>query len=140
MSGMSEYLEGALLSEVFRDVNFAAPATWVALFTADPTDAGALTAEITGNNYSRVLVNKDGATAPFWNDPIASGGGKKCDNQSAVAFPVASGAWGTITFMAIFDAVTGGNCLFTGPLLVSKIVGDSDQLTFPPNTLVVSFD
>lgn len=141
MAGMSDYLETAILNEVFRNTNYAVPTnTYVSLHTADPTDAGLTAAEVSGNNYSRALVNKDGSTAPFWTAPATSGGGQKVDNNSTVSFPVASGSWGTITHIGIWDASSAGNMLFSGALTASKVVGANDQLTFPATTLVVTLD
>lgn len=138
---MTTYLETALLNEIFRNTNYAPPATtYVALFTADPTDAGSTTNEITGNAYARARVYLDGATAPYWTAPSSSAGVTSVQNNATVSFPVATGAWGTITYMAIFDAASAGNCLFVGPLTASKVVGTNDQLTFPAGSLVINLD
>lgn len=141
MAGMSDYLEQAILNEVFRNTNYAVPTNvYVGLHTADPTDAGSTAAEISGNAYARQLVNKDGSTAPFWTAPAVSGSSYKVDNNSTVSFPVATGSWGTITHLSVWDASTAGNMLFSGALTASKTIGTNDQLTFPASSIVVSID
>jgi hypothetical protein len=141
MAGMSDYLETAVLNEVFRNTNLTPPATYVALYTADPTDAAGA-GEVSGNGYARVQVNRDGATTPFWTAPASNGsGGMKVENNDQIDFPTASGgAWGTITHFAIFDASSSGNMLFSGALTASKVIGDGDKLVFPANTLVINLD
>src|SRR5688572_11335183 len=109
MSAMSDYLEDALLNEVFRATAFAAPAAvYVGLFTAPPSDAGGGT-EVAGGSYARQAV-------PF-GAPSPSGTIK---NSGDVTFPTASADWGTITHFAIFDAAVAGNMLVWGALTSSK--------------------
>lgn len=143
MAGMSDYLEQALLNELFRNANFAVPTTYIALLTADPTDAGTMTGEVSaaGSAYARLLVNKDGVTSPYWAAPADNGaGGYKVVNTQDLNFAVATANWGTITHIAIMDAVTGGNMLFSGALGASKLIQTNDKLTIPATTLVVNLD
>ena len=126
MSEMSDYLENALLNHVLRNTAMTSPTTvYVALSTADPTDAGSGLAEPSGNGYAR--------TAVTFNAP--SGG--VCDNQ-AVTFPAATGAWGTLTHFAIMDASSGGNMLYHSPLNASKAVDDGDTAEFAAGDLTVT--
>lgn len=142
MAGMSDYLEDAVLKEIFRNTNLTPPTTYLALFTADPTDAGTLTSEVTGGAYARVLVNRDGATAPFWAAPVTNGaGGFKVENQSVIDFPTATASWGTITHMAVIDSASGaGNMLWSGALTASKIIDNTDKMSFPANSIVINLD
>ncbi len=75
---------------------------WVGLSTADPGEDAAALAEPSGNGYARVAV-----TAATWD--AASGGSK--DNGTAITFPEASGSWGELAYVCLFDAVTSGNLL-----------------------------
>jgi hypothetical protein len=97
---------------------------WAALFTSATTDAGGGT-EVSGGAYTRMPVD----FTP------ASGGASQ--NTVDVNFPVAGAAWGTITHVAIFDAVSAGQMLFHGPLAASKTIGMGDQFRFLASTLVV---
>lgn len=125
---MTDYLEDALLNEVFRGINFAAPATvYAALFTAAPSDAGGGT-EVSGGSYAR--------TAVTFGAPSPAGTIK---NSADVTFPTATANWGTITHFAIFDAASAGNMLVWGALTQSKVVNSGDIFKFLTNDLVINF-
>lgn len=76
--------------------DLGASATHMALFNGDPAGAGT---EISGGSYARQSVT--------WN--TASGG--NLDSSNTPTFNVPAGA--TVTFLALFDALTGGNLLAT---------------------------
>ena len=127
----ADYLEDALLDHLFGKATFTSPTIHVALSTADPLDDGSGLAEPSGNGYSRV------ATAPAdWN---ASSGGL-VDNLSEIAFPQATGSWGTVTHFALFDADTAGTMLLHGALTASKSIDNGDTAKFAAGDLDVSLD
>lgn len=130
----SNYLEKKILDHVFGKTAFTAPANiFAGLSTADPGDDGSTLAEPSGNNYSRV------STAPAdWN--AATLGAGTLTNLNAVTFPVASGSWGTVTHLALFDASSGGNLLYKGALTPSQAIGNANQLVIAAGTLVVTED
>jgi hypothetical protein len=134
MSQMSDYLEGQIRAHIFRTASFTKPtALYVALFTAAPSDSGGGT-EVSGGSYARVNL------APLdANWTAASGTNGLTDNASAITFPTASGSWGTITHMGIFDASSAGNLLFWGALTASKVVGSGDTFSFAIGALSVTF-
>lgn len=134
MSALSNYLEAALLNEVFRNTAFLSPATYVALFTVAPTDAGGGT-EVTGGAYARKQVNTDGVTAPFWTAPADDAGPQKVDNNSDVTFATATASWGTVVAVGIFDALTAGNLLYYGALTTNKVVDNGDTFKFATGQL-----
>lgn len=124
MSDMSDYLEAQLLNLIFRtQVAWKPPAVYIALFTAAPDDSGGGT-EVTGGAYARQQVAQADAE---WNAPGAAG---LIDNVNDITFPVATANWGTVTHMAVFDAVTGGNMLFHRILAANKIVNTDDTFKF----------
>ncbi len=128
MSALSNYLEDALINLVLRNIPYTSPGTgiYVAVFTGDPLE-DASGPEVSGNGYARVQVTA-------WDAP--SNG--VTQNTGAISFPAASGgAWGTITYAAIFDALTVGNMLFYGPLSASKVVNDTEQLIFQAGQFAV---
>lgn len=130
MSAMSDYLEQKLLDELFNKVNFVGPATYVALFTTAPTDAGG-GVEVSGGAYARQLVNENGGGSPKWNLAVTEGGGGfLVDNLDDIVWPTATAAWGTVVAAAIFDAVTAGNMLVHGNLTVDKPVTEDDTFKF----------
>ena len=127
----ADYLENALLDHLFGKATFTSPAIHVALSTADPLEDGSGLAEPSGNGYARV------ATAPAdWN---ASASGL-VDNLSEITFPQATGAWGTVTHFALFDAATAGNMLLRGALTTSKSIDNGDTAKFAAGDLDVTLD
>ena len=137
MSGSkSDYLEAKLLDHVLGNTAYTAPSTvYIALFTADPTDSGGGT-EVSTGSYARAVVTNNTT-----NWPNASGTSPSSkSNGTSFTFPTASGAWGTVTSYAIFDAATVGNMLYWGTLTISKTVASGDTASFANGTLTVTED
>ena len=136
MAGFSDYAEVALLNAVLRGTNFTAPTVStlrLALFTADPTDAGTINEIATGTWYSRQLTGTFTAPSP-------SGTAQQCSNTASITFAAVTTAAVTITHVGIFDAATAGNMLFSAPMTSSKTLQIGDVLSFAPGTLVASLD
>lgn len=128
MSKLSNYLENALINEVLRNTNYApASPIYLALYTSDPTDADS-GVEVSGTSYARQAIT--------FNAP--SNG--VCTSAADVTFPVAGGAWGTITHFGIRDALTSGNLLVYGALTASKVINSGDQIKFVAGSVSVTFD
>jgi hypothetical protein len=124
----TNFLENELLDHVLRNSAYTPPTTiYVALFTAAPSDAGGGT-EVSGGNYARQSAAFD----------VASGGATQ--NTSEIAYPVATGNWGTITHFALFDASSGGNMLYHAPLAASKAINTDDQFKFAAGAIDISED
>lgn len=135
MSKLSDYLEQKLLDHTYNEVSFSTPTTtYVALYTADPTDANTGT-EVSGGSYARVLVNQSAGGAPEWNMAVVDGIGYLVDNQDDITFPTATAAWGTVTHVGILDASSGGNLLHHTILDSSQVVGDGGIFKFLAGTL-----
>ena len=103
------------------------PTAWyIGLFTAAPDDTGGGT-EVSGTGYVRkaVTFTVTGDTA---------------SNSGAVEWPVAGGSWGTITDLAIFDAVTGGNMIGYATLTAAKTIATGDVFRIPLGDLDVTLD
>ena len=119
MAALSDYLENELLDHVIGNAAYTAPSTvYIALHTADPTDAGTGT-EVSGNNYSRASVTNNATQFP-----AASGGTKS--NANAITFAAPSGSWGTVTHVGVWDAASAGNLLWHGALTTSKAITSGD--------------
>lgn len=132
MTDMSDFLEQQILNLIFRtQVAWKPTAIYMALFTAAPSDSGGGT-EVSGGGYARQQVAQADAQ---WNAP---GVGGLTDNVNDIAWPVATANYGTVTHMAIFDAVTGGNMLFHRALAASKIVDTDDTFKFAAGDLDVT--
>jgi hypothetical protein len=106
MTDLTDYLENKLLDHATgRAAYTKPPATYLALFTGNPSEAGG-GVEATGSGYARKPVT--------WS--VASGG--VTSNTSIVSFTPAGGNYGTISAIGLFDAEAGGN------LLLHKNVND----------------
>ena len=124
----SNTFETHVLQYVFTADSVTRPTAWyVGLFTADPTDTGSGATEITGNNYSRVSAtfSVSGATAT---------------TTAAVEFAAATGSWGTISHIGIFDAASGGNLIAHSALSASKAIGTGDVFRIPTGDLDITLD
>lgn len=103
------------------------PTAWyVGLFTAAPGEAGGGT-EVSGNAYTR-----EAATFTVSGDTAS--------NDAAIEWPAATGSWGTITHIAVFDAETSGNMLVYASLTASKTIGTGDILRIPTGDLDISLN
>ncbi len=103
MAGKSDFLENAFLDHVFGVTAYTAPTgVYVALLTADPTDAGDMTAEIAVGGYARTQATFGAAVAGV------------STNSADITFPTATADWGTVTHFAVMDASTAGNMLYSG--------------------------
>jgi hypothetical protein len=132
--GKSNYLEDELLDHVLGGGDFARPATvYVALFTVTPDDTGGGT-ECSGTDYARKAVTNNST-----NWPASTGGSKS--NGVELAFPEAgSGGWGTVVAFGIFDADSGGNLLYWGPISPSKAIAEGDVPKFAASGITITED
>lgn len=125
MSAFSDYLENKVLDHVFGGNAYSAPATlYLALYTSDPGDDNSGT-ECSGTSYARQTI-----AFTVTNDTAS--------NTSAVEFPTAGSAWGTITHVGILDALTSGNLLAHGALTASKTVAQGDVFRVPAADLDIT--
>lgn len=126
MAEMSNYLEDALINATLRNTSYTSPTTvYVALYTTDPTDADTGT-EVSGNGYARQSVT---FSAP-------SGGATS--NSAAVEFPQATGSWGTVAYIGLRDASSGGNLLYHTALDASKTIATGDVFRIAIGSLAVT--
>lgn len=124
MAGMTSYLQKKILDDFLSLAAYTPPSNlYLSLHTADPTDAGSFAAEVStsGTGYARQLITGS------MNFTDSSSGISQ--NTSPIAFPVITGAYGTVTHIGISSALTGGTMLFSGPITEpqNKTVGESYQ-------------
>lgn len=126
MAEMSNYLENALINATLRATTFTSPATvYVSLHTADPTDAGTGT-EVSGGSYAR-----KSATFGAPSNGVST-------TSADVTFDQATGSWGTITHIGIWDSLTTGNLLYHTPLDASKAIATGDIFKIASGSLTVT--
>lgn len=125
----SDALANEILDHIFGAGNrdYTPPANiFIALSTADPGATGASMAEPSGNGYARVSTDDtDWTTAAS----------RTLSNNGTIAFPAATGSWGTITHFALFTASSGGTFLGSGALSASKAIDDGDTAQFAAGDL-----
>lgn len=128
MSGFSTYARGLIINATLRGVPFTPPnvsSLYLALFTADPTDAGNAGTEIVAPWYTRQPTGT-------WTAPDSS---SMVQNTSDIGFSPVTGASVTVTHWGVFDAPTGGNMLMSKALTNAKILDANDTIVFKPGTL-----
>ena len=137
MPGKSDVLETEILNHYFRTATASKPTNeYIALFTADPTDAGS-GAEVTGGGYARVAVAVADAQ---WGAPADDGSGnQQILNTNAVTFPTPSGNWtGPITHFGVMTALTAGSLRYSGVLTTARTVNNGDVApSFAASALVI---
>ena len=126
MAEFSNYLENALINATLRNTSYTSPATvYISLHTADPTDAGTGT-EVSGNAYIR-----QSATFAAPSNGVST-------TSADITFPQATGSWGTIGWIGIWDAQTTGNMLYHTALDVSKSIDTGDIFKIAAGSLTVT--
>jgi hypothetical protein len=104
--------------------------------TSTPTEAGTGITEPVGNNYARKPMAQAEWTTATLADPSV------IDNANQVTFNVASGSWGTITHLVLFDQLAhpGGNALVVIPLTTAKAIDNGDTLIINAGELDITAD
>jgi len=132
MSAASNYLENKVLDHVLTATSYTAPSVrYLAIFTGtagDNLEAGTLTNEVStsGSAYARTAVTFAAANA-----------GTSATNAT-VTFPTATANWGTITHVAVMDALTSGNVLFYGAVTTPKTIETGDTFQVSSGNLTIS--
>lgn len=126
MSNLSDYSEAAVLNWLMTTQAVTRPTTWfIGLHTANPGDTG--TGELgTTSGYTRKVATFASAVA----------GTGTTDQSADITFgPATTSNWGTISGVSVWDATTGGNCLFQGTFATARTILINDQLTIAAGAL-----
>lgn len=141
---LSDYLENKLVDHVFRGQSYTAPATvYVALFTTACSDSTGGT-EVSGGSYARPglatsLANWAG-TQGAGTTAVSSGVSGTTSNNAAITFSTPTANWGTVTYIGLMDASSGGNLLICTALTVGKTINTGDAVSFPAGSLTNQVD
>jgi hypothetical protein len=132
MGSISDFLENELLDHVCNATYTPAAAIYVALATADPTDAatGAAMNECANSGaYQRTAITFGAAAS------------RTVTQSGAVTFPQATGAWGTVTHWAIADSQTygAGNVLAHGAFAASKSIVNGNTPSIADTEITVAW-
>ena len=129
MAAMSDYLERKLLDHTLGTASFTHPSqAYLALHTADPTDAGS-GAECSGGSYARQTIDFN----------AAAGTGGAVTNSTAEDF--ANMPLCTVTHIGIYDSVDSSgsnNLLYHGSVSASKSVALGDTISLAAGQLTVT--
>ncbi len=129
MSGLSDYGEALVLNCLLRATNITAPVTvYIALFTSDPTDANITANEVSDSGYARQSC--------AFNAPHATEGYSA--NTSDVEFPAVVDGTITVGYVGIYDALTGGNLLYSQAVGSAKTLEVNDVAAFGAGGLKVT--
>ena len=127
MAEMSDYLEVKLLNLTLNGSAFTAVNNpYVSLHTADPTDAGTGT-EVSGGSYARTAASF--ATASGTSGLVAT--------DADITFPTATGTWGAVGWIGLWDAASSGNMLYHTALDASKTIDSGDIFKITTGNLTV---
>jgi len=124
----TNFLEKEILDHVFAGAAYTAPGTkYLALFTAIADgEAGSVT-ELSGSAYARQSV-------------AFTTSGNTTSNNAAVEFPTATGSWGTVTHVGVYDASTSGNLMAYATLSSSKAIATGDVFRVPSGDLDITLN
>lgn len=110
----SNYFENAMIN-LMRGQSISAPATlYLALFLSNPGDTGADGTEVSYTGYARQPIT--------FSAPTASGSGLMMQNTSLINFDESATSAGTVTYVAVFDSLTGGNMYLYGQLDIGLVI------------------
>ena len=124
---MSNYLENALLNGTLNATTYTAPTTvYVSLWTTNPNDDASGT-EVSGGSYARAVVTFDTAT----------GTSGLVATDADVTFTTATAGWGTVGWIGINDALSGGNLLYHTALDAAKTIDAGDIFKITTGNLTV---
>jgi len=126
--------ETLLLNWLFNQGTPTRPtAFYLSIHSADPTEDGSVGEQVVGTdtNYSARPTLTFGSAA-------ASG---VISNTAALTYtPAVAAPDFTVTYVAIWDAATAGNCLFVGALEVARTINNGSPLSFAIGDINVALD
>lgn len=126
MGSLADYAENKFLDHVIGNTAMALPSVYLAIGAGNSDPAGLVT-EVTGLSYARIAV-----AGAAWNAAAS----RTITNNGTITFATAGvGGWGTPDSWAIYDAATGGNCLFYGDITTPKLINAGQTPSFAANTI-----
>jgi hypothetical protein len=129
MAAASDYLENKLLDHALATASFTTPTNvYVGLHTGSPLDDNSGANEISGNGYTRKVA------------AFAAAASGSSSTNATITFDAATGNWGTITHISVYDAATNGNLLFHGAVTTSKTIETGDSFQISSGNLTISLD
>lgn len=90
--------------------------------------------EVSAGGYARQAISKASGS---WAAPSGSGT-RSISNAALISFGPASASWGTVDEVAVYDASSAGNVLYTAALTTSKAINSGDSAEFAIGALTIS--
>lgn len=125
---LSNYEKKRRLDLAYGDGTYTQAATYYfGLFSAAPNaGGGGVEFTIGSNAYARASLATNNTNFP------ATTLGSPLTNGAAITWPAPTGAWGTATHWAVFDAATGGNMIEFGQLTTPLVVSGAGAAPTAP--------
>lgn len=117
----------AVLDSLLGTTGILPGTVYVGLLLGPPASNGTGVTEPVGGSYARQASVNNGT-----NWPAASARLKT--HAFDITFPVATGNWGLITHVGIFDAISAGNLKLFGALAIPRNIVTTDQFRFLAGT------
>ena len=131
---ITNFAANKILDYNFGSASYSIPSTWyIGLSTTTINQDGLGATEPVGAGYLRVGVANNKVTG------FSVASLSKLYNLQQIAFPESTASWGTITYVFLSDAQTGGNIWFFEALNPSRQVGAQTQVIFPASRLEINF-
>jgi hypothetical protein len=132
MSEFSDYMENAIINQM-RNVAGVQVAVYVALFTASTgleADSGWSGTEVStsGTAYARKLAG------------LSAASGGTSSNAADITWTQATASWGTVSHVALMDAVSTGHVLMWSALDASKAIDTGDTFKINAGDLDITVD
>ena len=128
MTEKTDYAELFVLNHILGISAQTAPTNvYLALFTTATDDTGAGT-EVSGGGYARQVLS------------FAAPAAGSTSTNADVSFTASGANFGTITHIAIFDALAAGNMLYHSPIDTQRTVDDGETITFSSGNVTVTED
>lgn len=131
MTGFSTYSSQKILAATLANTSWAVPATFIALFTSDPTDDNVTTNEVSGAWYAR---------RPTGSWSVPTGTGNSSSNNNAIAWNAVTGAGVTVSHWGIYDAAVSGNLIYSDTIGTPKTFGIGDVPTINAAAQTITVD
>jgi len=136
----SEYLSEKLLDHYLNDNSYTPPGdTYLALYSVTPNRDESGGTELSGSvGYSRVEFTSACWTPAEYDARYPCMGGSTMNNGYAEFIDYATGDFGQINGIALWDHPSTGNMLFYGDLFPPVVIIEPDGFAFPPYSFKLS--
>jgi len=129
-NNLADWAENALLDWLCGGASPTRPgARYLALHTGAPGETGASNeVSASGTGYGRQAITF-----------VAASGGSAA-NSNAPTFSNTGSDFGTISHLSVWDAASGGNCLWQGAATAAKVIAGGDSYQVQAGNLTVALD